>query len=73
MKSDELVAEQVFARRDAVGDLDIPATVVSNQLVDGPFASRLVETLFSDLEPLEAGDTEASGIVDLGTEGIVSD
>ena len=61
------MTEQVLARRNAVRDLDIPSTVVGNQLVNGPLASCLVETLLSDLEPLKASDAEAGGIIDLGT------
>lgn len=59
------MAEQVLARRNAVGDLDIPITFVGDEPVDGPGVGRLVIALLGDLEPFKADHIKVGCVIDL--------
>lgn len=53
MEGDDLVAEEVVAWRDAGRNVEVGPATVGDHAVDTPFTAA-VETVLSDLEPLEA-------------------
>lgn len=69
VESNDLATEEVVARGDVGGKLNVPLAVLSlAELVDSP--DTVVETLLLDLEPVQAGNISSSGrVVDLGKVG----
>lgn len=52
VQSDDFNTEEVVSGRNALGHVEVPPTSVINEVIDGP--GTAVETLVSDLEPLQA-------------------
>jgi hypothetical protein len=61
VQSDELMTHEVLAWCDARRDRERDFALVCDQTVDTPLAVR-AETVFVDLEPLEASDGERGGV-----------
>ena len=64
--TNHLVAQEVLASRDARGDRESDFALVRDHAVHTPGLVRDVETVFPDLEPLEASHVSLECVRDLG-------
>lgn len=72
MHGDDLVAEDVRARGQAVGDGDGPGVVVGDQVRGGPRLGVQVDAGLVNLDPLEGGLVDGgAGVVGGATVGDV--
>ena len=67
MEGDDLVAEEVVAWRDAGRNVEVGPAAAGDDAVNTPFTAA-VETILSDLEPLEARGACRRCVVYLGAE-----
>lgn len=69
VQSEQLNAEQVLARGDALGHVEVVPAAALDHAVDGPLATAGVEVVLGDLEPAQALVRAGGSVVDLGEPG----
>lgn len=65
MQSDKFDTEKVISGRNASWDRKVDETFIRDHRINGPRPVR-VESIFPDLEPLEASNRRSQSGVDLG-------
>ena len=63
MQGNDLHAQEILSRRDAIGQIEVSPAVVLEQVIDTPFPATGFEAILPNLEPLLAGRTGRCRVV----------
>ena len=66
VEGDQFYAEEVVARWNARGQVEVGPSSVADHAVDCPFPGAIVVSIFSDLEPLEVARAGRGCVINFG-------
>ena len=69
MQGNNLDAQEILARRNATGQVEVSPAVVLEHIINTPFPATGIEAILPDLEPLLAARASRRRVVDFGQIG----